>query len=282
MDGKNNISTIIQDWPDNITRYLEDFIKLASRIFGPKKIISGMIFGSHSKNEVIPISDCDLIFIVDNSITREEIDESRPLFNALELKHGLRKQPTNIIEKILTHVEKNTGMYVNYFISSYKDFNERNATKIFSLSTILGYLLAPLKLVLGSSVRDAHTFFGKDLVSDWIPEIPRATQIMKSLMMNIALALGSIFIAPITRSANKYTLEACKWTLYASYYYLFQKSPFLSSAIEIFKNIGISKSFLLRFRYYRQKNSVNVMFFLENLFQVIKIHVKALVYRKRV
>jgi hypothetical protein len=280
MDGENNISINRPDWSENITRYLSEFIALASKFFGLKNIISGILFGSHTKNDVIPISDCDLLLVVDNSIERKEIDRYRPLFNALGIKHGLRKQPTNIIDKILTHIENHTGMFVNYFISSSKDFKEKNATRIFSVSTILGWLLAPLKIVLGSSIQNAYTFFGKDLVSDWVPEIPRATQIIKSLIMNIILVLGSLFIAPVTRTAGKYILEASKWTLYASYYYLFQESPVISSAIEAFKQMGVSNPFLLRFRYYRHKNSVNAKFFLENLFQIIKIHIKALEFRE--
>jgi hypothetical protein len=211
--------------------YLSDAILLSKRLFGRNNVVAGIIFGSRVKSGMSKMWDYDIILLVSNEISRNQIICSRKYFDALVVKHGLKDENHGIIEKILHKVEKITGMFVNYFICNINAFNKGNAIEIFSVSHFLGKLLAPMKIVIGSALLKHEIFFGTVNKQKWEFEKLKVFEVVKSLIMHVLLILGSLIIAPISKSGRKYVLEACKWSLYACFYYMFHKTPTIQKSL---------------------------------------------------
>lgn len=262
-----------------ISPYLSDAIRLSKRLFGSNNVIAGIIFGSRVKSGISKISDHDIILLVSNEISRKQIIHSRKYFDALVVKHGLKDGNRGIIEKVLHKVEKITGMFVNYFICNINAFNKGNAIEIFSVSHFLGKLLAPMNIVFGSALQKYELFFGTVIEPKWEFEKLKVYDVVKSLVMNVLLVLGSFITAPISKSGRKYVLEACKWSLYACFYFIFHKTPTIQKSLNIFKKFGISDQYLSDFNNYRNNNTFHPKFFIQTLIQSIKLHITAIKYR---
>lgn len=195
---------------------IETIINFLSKKVGANKISSVIIFGSFLDGSASPISDIDVLVVLRSS-DRRIIRKAAAVLRSLEK----RKPPSSLIEMVLEGVKAKTGMFKSFFVCSEDDLRSGDFPAIFSLSRVMCLLLAPSKLVLGSVIDGAKVVYG-DIQLPPPPKFGLA-QILKSLIMNLILSMAAIIIAPFVKEAAKYSMEAGKWSVMASYYYTFRK-----------------------------------------------------------
>ncbi|MEM3512401.1 MAG: nucleotidyltransferase domain-containing protein [Candidatus Jordarchaeales archaeon] len=195
---------------------IETIIKFLSKTVGADKISSVILFGSFLDGSASPISDIDVLVVLRSSDKRI-IRKAAAVLRSLEN----RKPPSSLIEMVLEGVKAKTGMFKSFFVCSEDDLKSGDFPSIFSLSRAMCLLLAPSKLVLGSVIDGAKVVYG----CIQLPPPPKlsSAQILKSLVMNLILSMAAIIIAPFIKEAAKYSMEAGKWSVMASYYYTFRK-----------------------------------------------------------
>lgn len=257
--------------PTLTQEYIEEVVFLCEKKLGQNSIDAVVLFGSLSYGTTTASSDVDLLIIVSNRISVRKIRKIQPLLHGIEIKYGLSHHPYNMRDRVLDIVEKKTGMFCSHFICRREDWDHNRFANILSLNETFVWLLAPDKIVLDSLKHGATVIYGS-VPLNFSQESYSIFQILKSLFMTLLLAYGAIVILPFNRKFSKYLLEAYKWSLRASYFYLFHRTNSLTNIVSFFECMGLSNYYLKWFNYYRVKSGYHIRFFLELPFQIMKLH----------
>ena len=94
--------------------------------------------------------------------------------------------------------------------------------------------------------------------------------------MNTLLSIGAVVIFKFFYGSKKFSMEASKWSMFASYYYSNRSKPELSMIIRYFEEKGISKEYLEKLIELRQNYRNDLKFSFFTPFIVFKIHLTAL------
>ena len=105
-------------------------------------------------------------------------------------------------------------------------------------------VLAPWKIVMGSVGNHSRLFYGTDLRPFLRDPRPGPIQVAKSLAMNYCLSIANILIYALRQSNYKYSLEAVKWAVNASGFYLFGNGNNIPKLAPFFADLGVSPHFL--------------------------------------
>lgn len=143
-------------------------------------------------------------------------------------------------------------------------------------------LLAPSSIVFGSVLSSVRKVYGQDVLKEAVVPKPTLFTVLKSLAMNLFLSLSTLILYPFTSKANKYEMEAAKWSILASNYYLKKSSPGLIEALKFIKSLGVSESYFKHFLRLRNNYQNDIKFGLATPIYVLKIHAKALGYSKNI
>ncbi len=273
------------------SNYIKDIITLINKEIGINKILSILLFGSQlSKNEASSISDCDLLIIFKDRVSNHHIKEIEKYFMSLEIKHNFREFNNNISKRILGVINQTTGIFVSHFLTKRRYWEEIIFHKIFRVNKVFSSLFAPRKIVLGNVLINSNILYGDDLRDDIRPKIQISMpEMIRSTVMNLMISLFSITISFLTDlNPTKYQLEAIKWALKASNYYCFRDSPNLNKITERFisfeKKTSQKKAsrFFSDFLQLRKLPRNNVNFMIRCPIRIVKIHTKAILFKKLV
>ncbi|MCF2140872.1 MAG: nucleotidyltransferase domain-containing protein [Candidatus Lokiarchaeota archaeon] len=268
--------------PKDAQKYIFEVVSTVSHYLGKDSIKSIVLFGSLSYGTITNNSDVDLLLVVSNKVSFRKIRKIHHILQTIEIKHNYLSYPKNLIERILRVVERKTGMFCSHFICREDDWQNDKFARILSVNRTISRFLAPDKIVLDSLKKGATVLYGQlDLSMDETPY--SYLQILKSLLMTLFLAYGAILIIPFDRKFNKYILEAYKWALRASFFYLFQKTAKLTEICNYFTSHGFSKHYMSLFNFYRRQtySGFHVRFCLRVPFEIMKLHTMALKLQKR-
>lgn len=270
--------------------YIEDVLKLVKKELGLQKIRSIFLFGSQipQNSEESNISDCDLLIIFDNDVSKKSIQELEKFFISLEIKHNFRDKDSSFMKKLLGDIQYHTGIFKSHFLSTEKSWKKRKFHKIFNVNYLFSQLLAPKRLVLGSVIKNSNLLYGEDLRDQIEDKIKiNSFDLTKSLIMNSLLSFFSFVIAPFEGICSiKYQLEAVKWSLRASDYYLFESTDTLVRVINRIRILRKSnykekdQEFYKRFLYLRNHPCSAYRFMFRSFLKIFKIHIVAIHYKK--
>jgi len=292
-DLKNKISSNLKDISERSRNYINDVITLINKEIGINKILSIMLFGSQrseKKQERSLISDCDLLFIFKNRVLNRHIREIEKYLIALEVKHKFKLPNSSLLNNILGVIQYSTGMFVSHFLTKQKFWEQANFHQIFHVNKVFSALFAPRNIVLSNVIDNCTVLYGEDLRNNIKPRIKISIKEMfKSTVMNLFISFFALIIFPLKKiNSIKYQLEAIKWTLRTANYYCFEDTETLIYIINRFISLESyasqikSKQFFNKFLQLR-KNPHNIFYFmLRSPIRIIKIHVKAIVYKKLV
>jgi predicted nucleotidyltransferase len=255
--------------------YITDVVKFLQYRIGADRIKSVILFGSMAYNQGCKISDVDLLVIVDDSVSIKTIAGFKGYLNAIEIKHGFAKYPTNIISKILRIVETTTGMFRSFFIARHSDWLKGDFAAIFGTNRLVTKLLAPDMIVLNSVIAGGRTLYGDPVYLQKTFPIA-AGQIIKSLMMDLTIAIGTLAILPLNPQNMKYVLESFKWALRGGYFYLLKKAAPLTTVQRTFIRLGFSAQMIRVMNLLRQNLRPHIKLALALPFQIVKIHALSL------
>ena len=262
------------------TDYIRDIVKIAEKRFGSTAIDGVIVFGSVVHKQTSKISDVDLLLIVEDRISTREIKKLAGIFHSVEIKHNFSHPTHNIFEMILHMVEMTTGMFRSFFVARHSDWMKGNFASIFGTNPIVTKLLAPDKIVLNSVISGARLLYGSpELLKTHFGIEPG--QMIKSLMMDSAIAIGTLAILPLDRNNMKYSLEALKWAFRATFVYLFGKTDRFSIVQKSFATLGISDSIIGKLNSLRKSLRPDWFYAIQIPYQILKIHILGFSHHKR-
>ncbi|MFX1601784.1 MAG: hypothetical protein ACFFB6_14410 [Promethearchaeota archaeon] len=271
------------------SNYIKDIISLINKEIGINKILSIILFGSQrAKNEASIISDCDLLIIFKDRVSNRHIKEMEKYFFALEIKHNFREFSKRISKKVLGVVNQTTGIFVSHFLTKKRYWEEVIFHKIFRVNKVFSSVFAPRHIVLGNVLINSSILYGDDLREEIRPKIQITIQEMfRSTVMNLMISLFSLSISFLKNlNPTKYQLEAIKWALKSSNYYCFRDSVNLNKVTERFisfertKLRKKAKRFFSEFLELRAQPRNNMSFMIRCPIRIIKIHTKAILFKK--
>ncbi|MEM3586800.1 MAG: nucleotidyltransferase domain-containing protein [Candidatus Jordarchaeaceae archaeon] len=268
------------DFP-SVRRYLNDVFALLFSYLGEDKVVSLYVFGSILNDDYCDISDCDLLIVLNDEVSLKQIKRIRGSLECLEIKHGLRSKDYSLLGRILRSIEKSTGMFESHFVCRKNDVLKGSFTRVFSTSRFMSKLLAPSAIVFGSVLSTARKIYGQDILREVAKPKHTTLMLLKSLAMNLLLSLSAIVLYPFSPKANKYEIEAAKWSMLASYYHLNESNPGIVEITNFFTNLGLSEYYFKRLLKLRKHYKNDVKFGLATPLQVLKIHTKTLSHSKK-
>ena len=288
---KKKISSNLEGINEKSRNYIKDIVNLINKEIGINKIISLIIFGSQRKDEEhAPVSDCDLLFIFKDRVSNSHIREIERYFIALEIKHNFRESRSNLFHSIMLVLQQTTGMFVSHFLTKQKFWEQAIFYKIFRVNRLFSAVFAPRNIVLGNVLQNSTILYGKDLRKDIKPKIKISIKEMfRSLVMNLVISFFSIVIGPIEKlNPMKYQLEAIKWSLRASNFYCFGDTAPLTNVIERFiafekpQKVDKARQFFSKFMKFRKSSQIDLDFLLRSPIRILKIHIKAILFRRMI
>jgi len=269
--------------------YIRDIIVLINREIGINKILSIILFGSQqANNDNTVVSDCDLLFIFKNRVSDHHIKEIERYFIALEIKHKFKEPNSKLTNKVLGVIQHSTGMFISHFLTKLKYWEQAVFYKIFRVNKVFSAMFAPRNIVLSNVIENSTILYGDDLRNIIKPKIKISVrEIFRSTVMNLFISFFALLIAPIKEfNSIRYQLEAIKWSLKASNYYCYEDSELLNKIIERFISFekyraqSKAKRFYKKFLELRKQPNNDLKFMLRCPFRILKIHIKAILFRK--
>ncbi|MHA1106656.1 MAG: hypothetical protein ACTSPN_13210 [Promethearchaeota archaeon] len=288
---KKKISSNLEGITKQSKGYIKDIINLINKEIGINKIVSIILFGSQRPNQGnTSVSDCDLLFIFKNRVSNWHIREIEKYFIALEIKHDFRDASSDILHYMLSVLQNTTGMFVSHFLTKERFWKEMNFHKIFRVNRVFSALFAPKNIVLGNVIQNSTILYGDDLRATIKQKIHASIgEMFRSMVMNLFISFFSIIIGPLSfLNGIKYQLEAIKWSLRASNFYCFGDTESLPKVIDRFvsfektKKQEKSRKFYSEFLSLRDAPLNDFRFIVRCPIRILKIHGKAIVYRKTI
>jgi predicted nucleotidyltransferase len=286
---EHHISNNLKGVNEQSRNYIKDIVALINKEIGINKIVSILLFGSQQvEKENTIVSDCDLLFIFKNRVSSRHIKEIERYFIALEIKHNFKEPTSNLTREVLSVIQRSTGMFVSHFLTKQKYWEQGIFYKIFRVNRVFSALFAPRNIVLGNVIQNSTILYGDDLRNILRPKIKISVrEIFRSTVMNLFISFFALLIGPNKElNSIKYQLEALKWSLKASNYYCYEDSEPLDKIVKRFisfekpRKRAKAERFYLRFLELRQKPSNNLKFMLHTPFRILRIHMKAILFRK--
>jgi len=286
---KHHISSNLKGLNEQSRNYIKDIVVLINKEIGINKIVSILLFGSQQvEKENTIVSDCDLLFIFKNRVSNRHIKEIERYFIALEIKHNFKEPISKLTHEILSVIQHSTGMFVSHFLTKQKFWEQAIFYKIFRVNRVFSALFAPRNIVLGNVIQNSTILYGDDLRNILRPKIKISVrEIFRSTIMNLFISFFALLIGPSKElNSIKYQLEALKWSLKASNYYCYEDSERLDKIVNRFisfekpKKRAKAKRFYLKLLELRQKPSNDLKFMIRTPIRILKIHVKAILFRK--
>lgn len=265
-----------------LRKYLREVFSLLFYYLGEDNIVALYVFGSALGEEYSDNSDLDLLIVLDDRIGSEQIKYVNGLLESLEIKYGLCAMDSSFLGKILRAIERSTGMFESHFVCSKDDLLKGCFARVFKTNRFMSKLLAPSSIVFGSVLSRIRKIHGEDILKEVVTSKPTAFTMIKSLAMNLLLSLFTLILYPFSSKATKYEMEAAKWSLLASYYYLKKRNPGLIEVLKFFQRLSLPESYVKHFLQLRKNYQNNIMFGIATPLHVLKIHAITLSYSKKV
>jgi len=236
MSPTNVSSKIIKVYdikcPPNVESYLKSLIEHSRRIL-KENLVSVILFGSIARNEASITSDVDVLLIVrDANVNTKKLEKISRLLAA---RHKLIFIPRGFFGKLFYALSQATGMFRPVFIARKDDIENWRFQKIFRVSKFMSKILAPTNAVKYTISKSYRILYGEDIIKILNIAPPTFKEIIKSLVMNLLLAISSVVLIPLHKKTYKFVYEAVKWSLF-NYAYASDKSPSITRLSEIFKN----------------------------------------------
>ena len=261
--------------PLSVRRYLGRVFSLLSALL-EKDLVALYVFGSVVGGECCDTSDLDLLIVLDDGTPPQLIRYVDGLLESLEAEYELVSADRSLVGRVLRAIERSTGMFISHFLCRRGDLLRGRVSNVFSNNILMSKLLAPASIVFGSVLSRKVKVYGEDILGGVTIPKPSPLTLLKSLAMNLLLSLFSLLLYPLTPRANRYEMEAAKWSILASYYFLKKTNPGLNEALKFFAELGLPKTYCERLLQLRMRYENDVRFGLSTPYYVLKIHVKAL------
>ncbi len=225
--------------------YVESVVSLAQ--IESDVVVSVILFGSYVKGGFSERSDVDVILVVRDDCKQTDLRRLEQALERQEEVFGFSQSEKSLRGRLYSALLRQTGMFSSHFVTRESDLVGRDFSRIFSTNRAVASFIAPADIVIASVFSSAKTVFGRDLLTGLPrPEPVGLGQLARSLTMNLLLATGAFVISPFSKRAVDLSLEATKWSLLNTYYFVFGTNPGIGVVAEKFVSRGIAPSIIRR------------------------------------
>jgi predicted nucleotidyltransferase len=288
------LSIAIESFPENAKRFINGIAKIITAsglqadhygIF----VFGSLVSGSDYAGSGTGTSDVDLLVVVDDQVGRATIERLAKKMKAYERAYFDAHKSRSIVAGILDAIEHQTGMHRNLFIATERDFAGRNFSSMFGTNPVVTKLLAPSNIVMRSALHQMACLHGCKRFTELASRLhdyetqstDLFTDMLRSIIMNACLSMGAYVLLPLTPRATKYAIEAIKWSIYATTFYITRTRPTKHRQAHFYAKLGISREFLLAWLALSRRYATSPLFVLRSLYNVLKIHATGLRMKAR-
>ena len=249
--------------PVKAKNYIDDVCTTLESDFG-QKLVSVVLFGGVVEEYFADgVSDVDLIVVLADTCSKEDIKKARTTMKNIEIKYNFSRESGGIINRLLQLFNEHIGIFTSHFVCKKSAFENGNFNKMF-LQTIPFFIIAdlivPKRIVLTNVSGSGRVIYGDDLLQQIKISKCGIIELIKDCIMNFVLSLVAIGVYPFSNAATKYSLGAMKWSFINCKTYLHGQATNLEEAREYFMQNKIIGNFL-REMFQLRENYKNDMHF---------------------
>jgi len=209
--------------PVKAKNYIDDVCTTLKSDFG-QKLVSVILFGGVVEEYFADgVSDVDLIVVLADTCSKEDIKKARTTMKNIEIKYNFSRESGGIINRLLQLFNEHTGMFTSHFVCKKTSFENANFNKMF-LQTIPFFIIAdlivPKRIVLTNVFGSVRVIYGDDLLQQIKISKCGIIDLIKDCSMNFVLSWVAIGAYPFSNAATKYSMQAMKWSFLACNYFM--------------------------------------------------------------
>jgi len=222
--------------PTDVQAYLDAVVQAGAPRPGCAALVSVVVFGSVVTGGFDgPVSDVDLLLVVDDDASPEDRLALRGAVERLEALHGFRDpadRPQNALDAFARKVTANVR---SFFLCGRADLLSGDVARILDIPR--GQALFVDRGVLPSIVGSGVTAWGEDL----LPRVPtpplRRLDVLKALFGIYNQVLLSAALFPVVDSATKYAMGALKRSVHNCYFCYHLRPAPLAEEVAFFQRL---------------------------------------------
>jgi predicted nucleotidyltransferase len=228
--------------PFRVQAYVEMIVHTCAD--GGRALVSVILFGSAAIGGwVETVSDVDLILVVPDCATEDDIDRLRGEVERIEVLHRLRSRPAHgqpALEKFLDRV---TAHDRTFFICTRGDLLSGNIGRILRIHASQAIFVD--RIVLANFVASGITVWGEAMLP-LIPVAPiRRFDVFKALFSIFPMALLCAAIFPLHPGITKYAMGVLKSSVHSCFFCYELRRASLEEEISFFeRRMGSSRALI--------------------------------------
>jgi len=214
----------------SVQPYLNEVAQLHPN--GAPSLVSMILFGSAASGAFSQSSDVDLILVVPDETSQEDMTLLRSQVTELEITHGLRPPNTQPKNPLVSFAEHAGGHVHSCFLCTRADLISGAVARIFGLRGAETIFVE--RMFLASVILSARTVWGEDLLS-LVPLPPlRRLDVFKSLFRSTSFTLFCAAAFPVLSGATMYAMSTLKHSLHSCYFCYHMKTAPLNDEVAFF------------------------------------------------
>ena len=228
--------------PFRVQAYVDTIVNTCAD--GGRALVSVVLFGSAAIGGwVETVSDVDLILVVPDAATDEDMDRLRSEVERIEILHRLRGDSAHgqpALEKFLDRV---TAHDRTFFICTRGDLLSGNIGRILRIHPLQAIFVD--RIVLANFVASGITVWGEAMLP-FVPVAPiRRFDVFKALFGLFPLALLSAAIFPLHPGMTKYAMGVLKSSIHSCFFCYELRRASLEEEISFFQHrLGASRTLI--------------------------------------
>jgi predicted nucleotidyltransferase len=228
--------------PLRVQAYVETIVQTCAD--GGRALVSVVLFGSAAIGGwVETVSDVDLILVVPDTATDEDMDRLRSEVECIETLHGLRSDSARgqpALEKFLNRV---TAHDRTFFICTRGDLLSGNIGRILRVRPLQAIFVD--RIVLANLVASGITIWGEGLLP-LIPVAPiRRFDVFKALFGPFQISLLCVAIFPLHPGITKVAMGVLKSSVHSCFFCYELRRASLEAEISFFeRRLGSNRTLI--------------------------------------
>lgn len=252
--------------PSFVQSFISESLGSAMKICG-QHLIAVYIFGGAAKGYFSKdVSDVDLLFIVSDDCSDEDVSMLENRLVRLEAKYGILQ--TDKVD--LLYYAFQVSLFKSHYILRLKNLQEMDSSSMFSAGNgfkLLKYniklfdSIVTSRLMMRNILKESRILCGQDVLKQMTTQPTTSTAVVSIFLVSWILSMFGFISSMFSRSGTRFSLEALKWYLHNIYSTLNDETTTIKQSI----NYALSKhllprSFFIKFLEIRNTYSPNLAF----------------------
>jgi predicted nucleotidyltransferase len=228
--------------PFRVQAYIDTIVQTCAN--GGRALVSVVLFGSAAVGGwVETVSDVDLILVVPDTATDEDVDRLRSEVERIETLHRLRSHSAQAQPALERFLDRVTAHDRTFFICTRGDLLSGNIGRILRIHPSQAIFVD--RIVLANLVASGITVWGEAMLP-LVPVAPiRRFDVFKALFGLFPMALLSAAIFPLYPGMTKYSMVVLKGSVHSCFFCYELRRASLEEEIGFFnRRLGSSRTLI--------------------------------------